>query len=138
MTDFFSADLHHPHFSEISANFYYQKTHIDTLPQKENKVHTKNIIELGGTILFDDLSQLYQLIDTSSTVDSLKEDLLQAVFPNDQILDIGWYPEFCENGTFRGFLINEYDWEHPTFSDRARNWEELHKAISNALKTLEI
>jgi hypothetical protein len=71
-------------------------------------------------------------------IDDLKEDLFQALFPHDQILDIGWYPEFSENGTFRVSLIKSFDWENPTFSDKAKNLEELHKAISNALKMLEV
>ena len=62
---------------------------------------TKKIIELGGTITFDDISHPDQLIDISMIVNYLKEDLFQAVFPYEQIIDIGWYPEFCENGTFR-------------------------------------
>ncbi|MHC8334376.1 hypothetical protein [Pseudomonas sp. LB3P25] len=98
----------------------------------------KKIIERGGTITFDDISHLDQLADTSMIIDDLKEDLFQAVFPHDQIIDIGWYPEFCENGTFRVSLIKAYDWEHPTFSDKARSWTELNKAILNALNKLEI
>lgn len=98
---------------------------------------TKKIIELGGTITFDDISHLNQLIDTSMIVDDLKEDLFQAVFPHDQLIDIGWHPEFCENGTFRVSLIKAYDWEHPAFSEKAKSWTELNKAISNALNKLE-
>ncbi|EJM00536.1 hypothetical protein PMI18_02944 [Pseudomonas sp. GM102] len=98
---------------------------------------TKKIIELGGTISFDDISRLNQLTDTSMIVDDLKEDLFQAVLPNDQLIDIGWHPEFCENGTFRISLIKAYDWEHPIFSEKAKSWTELNKAISNTLNKLE-
>jgi hypothetical protein len=98
---------------------------------------TKKIIELGGTITLDDISHLNQLIDTSMIIDDLKEDLFQAVFPHGQLIDIGWYPEFCENGTFRVSLIKAYDWEHPAFSEKAKSWTELNKAISNALNILE-
>ncbi|WLG42806.1 hypothetical protein [Pseudomonas sp. FP1740] len=98
---------------------------------------TKKIIELGGTVTLDDISHLNQLIDISMIADDLKEDLFQAVFPHDQLIDIGWYPEFCENGTFRASLIKAYDWEHPAFSEKAKNWTELNKAISNVLNKLE-
>ncbi|MGW8466051.1 hypothetical protein [Pseudomonas sp. CLCA07] len=70
-------------------------------------------------------------------IDDLKEDLFQAVFPKNQIIDIGWHPEFCENGTFKVSVIKVYNWEHPAFSDKVKNWEELHKAISIALEKLE-
>jgi len=101
------------------------------------QMNTKKIIELGGTITFDDISHLNQLIDISMIIDDLKEDLFQAVFPHDQLIDIGWHPEFCENGTFRISLIKAYDWEHPAFSEKAKSWAELNKAISNALNKLE-
>ncbi|MEO8647201.1 hypothetical protein [Pseudomonas sp.] len=99
---------------------------------------TKKIIELGGTTTIDDISHLDQLIDISMIVNDLKEDLFQAVFPHEQIIDIGWYPEFCENGTLRVSLIKTYDWEHPIFSDKAKNWKELHQVIFNTLNKLEI
>ncbi|MBV7498086.1 hypothetical protein ACIPLA_21505 [Pseudomonas sp. NPDC086112] len=98
---------------------------------------TKKIIELGGTISFDDISHINQLADTSMIVDELKEDLFQAVFPHNQLIDIGWHPEFSEKGTFRISLIKEYDWEHPVFSEKAKSWTELNKAISNALNKLK-
>jgi hypothetical protein len=101
-------------------------------------MNTKKIIELGGTITLDDISHLNQLAGTSGIIDDLKEDLFQAVFPKDQIIDIGWHPEFYENGTFRVSLIKAYDWEHPIFSDQAKNWEELYNAISCALDKLEV
>ncbi|EJM18543.1 hypothetical protein PMI21_02115 [Pseudomonas sp. GM18] len=97
----------------------------------------KKIIELGGIITFDDIPHINQLIDTSMIVDDLKEDLFQAVFPHDQFIDIGWYPEFCENGAFRISLIKANDWEHPAFSEKAKNWTDLNKEISNALNKLE-
>lgn len=95
------------------------------------------MIEFGGTITLDDISHLDQLADTSMIIDDLKEDLFQAIFPHDQIIDIGWYPEFCENGKFRVSLIKAYDWEHPIFSDNAKSLAELNKSILNALNNLE-
>lgn len=100
-------------------------------------MNINKIIEYGGKITLDDLSQLNQTIDTSLIIDDLREDLFQATFPKDQIIDIGWYPEFSESGTFRVSLIKAHDWEHPAFSDEAKNWEELHKTLSIALENLE-
>ena len=50
-------------------------------------MNTNKMIELGGTITFDYISHLNQLIYTSMIIDDLKEDL----FPHDQLIDIGWY-----------------------------------------------
>jgi hypothetical protein len=97
----------------------------------------KKIIALGGIITLDDLSHLNQSLDTPVIIDNLKEDLFQAIFPQNKIIDIGWHPEFCQNGTFIVSLIKAYDWEHPIFSDKAKNWGELHEVISIALEKLE-
>ena len=40
---------------------------------KENQMNTKKIIELGGTITFDDISHLNQLIDISMIVNYLRK-----------------------------------------------------------------
>ncbi|MDI2595086.1 hypothetical protein NYP20_10575 [Pseudomonas sp. N3-W] len=98
----------------------------------------KKIIALGGTITLDDISHLNQFTDIALIVDDLKEDLFQAAFPHDQIIDIGWYPEFCESGSFRISLIMAYDWEHPAFIDTAKSWPELDEAVTSALKKLEL
>ncbi|WP_248805110.1 hypothetical protein [Pseudomonas sp. MWU13-2100] len=97
----------------------------------------KKIIEHGGTITFDDISHLNQSVETSLIIDDLKEDLFQATFPFEQIIDIGWYPEFCKNGEFRISLIKDSDWNNPIFSEKAQNWTELNSAIFNALKKLK-
>jgi hypothetical protein len=101
-------------------------------------MNTKKIIELGGRITLDDISHLNQDIDISIIIDDLKEDLFQAVFPHDQLIDIGWYPEFCEDGTFKVSLIKSHDWEQPIFSEKAKNWKELQQVISNVLIKIEI
>ena len=43
-------------------------------------------------------------------VELLKEDLFQIVYRNNYIIDVGWYPEFSENGNFRIMLVKDGDW----------------------------
>ncbi|WP_085712123.1 MULTISPECIES: hypothetical protein [unclassified Pseudomonas] len=97
----------------------------------------EEIENLGGTITFDDLSQLDQSTEISSIVDELKEDLFQATFPFQQIIDIGWYPEFSENGEFKVSLVSNSNWEKPIHSEKAKNWTELKNAIENTLKKVQ-
>ena len=101
-------------------------------------MNTTKIIEFGGIITFDDMSHLDQSLDPSLILDDLKEDLLQASFPLGQILDIGWYPEFCESGSFRVNLISKFNWGTPIHSENAKNWVELEKSITNALRKIKI
>lgn len=97
----------------------------------------KYIIEHGGKITLDDISQIDQTLKILEVVDDLKEDLLQASFPHEQIIDIGWHPEFCENGSFKVSLIKNFNWEQPISTSKAKNWSELHTAILETLKSLE-
>lgn len=100
-------------------------------------MNTQKIDELGGTITFDDISHLNQATEPSILIDDLKEDLFQASFPLDQIVDIGWYPEFCKDGHFRVVLISESNWETSVHSENAKNWIELEEALANALNKIK-
>jgi hypothetical protein len=87
------------------------------------------ITALGGTITLDNLISLI--------TDELKEDLLQASFRLGQILDIGWYPEFSEQGAFRVSLISNRNWESPIYCETAKTWTDLYQAITNALHEMK-
>jgi hypothetical protein len=97
---------------------------------------TTKIIEFGGIITFDDMSHLDQSLDPSLILDDLKEDLFQASFPFGQILDIGWYPEFCESGHFKVALISDQNWDTPMHLENASTWKELERSILNTLKKI--
>jgi hypothetical protein len=90
------------------------------------------ITALGGTVTLDNLTHLSGL-DISLITDQLKENLLQAGFRFGQIIDIGWYPEFSENGSFRVSLISNQNWESPIYCETAKTWTDLYQAITNAL-----
>ena len=64
----------------------------------------KETINLGGVITLDNLSDLSGS-DISLITGKLREDLLLASLPQEQIIDIGWYPEFDKNAAFRISLI---------------------------------
>lgn len=99
---------------------------------------TTEIKKLGGTINFNDISNLDQGSEMSLILDELKEDLFQASLPFEQILDIGWYPEFSETGAFKISLIERCEWENPIHSEKAKNWTDLKNAFENTLKKVRI
>jgi hypothetical protein len=99
-------------------------------------MNINKITTLGGTIILDDLSALVGS-DIALVIDELTEDLLQASLPLEQIIDIGWYPEFSENGAFRISLISDQNWETPTYSESAKTWAELEKALDHALNKIK-
>ncbi|MDQ1925018.1 hypothetical protein [Massilia pseudoviolaceinigra] len=66
-----------------------------------------------GMVVFDDISLLPEAFDAAHHVDYLKEDLLQIVFPDDVVLDVGWYPSFDEQGRFLLMLVKDANWDEP-------------------------
>jgi hypothetical protein len=100
-------------------------------------MNTIKIIALGGKITLDDISQLDQTVKISIIIGDLKEDLFQASFPAEQILDIGWYPEFCEGGQFRISLILNQNWEKPDYTENAKSWAELETALDRTLEKIK-
>ncbi|GLH18730.1 hypothetical protein N7632_17315 [Pseudomonas atacamensis] len=95
-------------------------------------MNTEKIKNLDGKITFDELTSL----DGSKIAlptDKLREDLLQASFPHEQIIDIGWYPEFSEHGAFRISLIANQNWNSPIYTETAKTLDDLEKALDNTL-----
>lgn len=93
----------------------------------------EQLVNHGGIVQLDDFPPLNSSTAILEFIDELKEDLLQVSFPGNQMIDIGWYPEFCENGSFRVVLISGPGWDHPTFSKDTKTWTGLEIAITEAL-----
>ncbi|SMH59018.1 hypothetical protein SAMN03159362_4565 [Pseudomonas sp. NFIX51] len=94
-------------------------------------------MERGGKITLDDISQIDHTLKILEVIGDLKEDLLQASFPHEQIIDIGWHPEFCETGNFKVSPIKNLNWEQPISTNSAKDCSELCTAALNTLKHLE-
>ena len=90
-----------------------------------------NLNYISGKITHDDLTNLDDH-PLSEQVENLKEDMLQAEYKNNLLLDVGWYPSFEANGHFQIKIIKDYEWDEPTFSTTADTLHkldiELHKA----------
>ncbi|WP_090281950.1 hypothetical protein [Pseudomonas granadensis] len=95
-------------------------------------MNPEKIKNIGGKINFDELTILAGS-KIALITDELREDLLQASLPNEQIIDIGWYPEFSEHGAFRISLIANQNWESPIYTETAKTWDDLEKALDNTL-----
>lgn len=62
--------------------------------------------------------------------DSLTEDLLQVEYPNNYLIDLGWYPECNANGNFVITVIYNFDWGKPILKKELDCNQDL---IRNAL-----
>ncbi len=69
-------------------------------------------------------------------VDYLKEDLLQVVYDKGYIIDLGWYPEFDENGCVVVNVIRNLEWNMPIFDKRTRTECELRQFLQEAVDFL--
>lgn len=75
------------------------------------------VLELGDSrIVYDSLSTLDLARPPAAIVDDLGEDLLQIACANGDIVDVGWYPAWNEQGRLRVVTVRGQDWEKPLFS----------------------
>lgn len=67
----------------------------------------------------------------------LKEDLLQVTYENNYTIDVGWYPEFKEEGSFKVYLIHGYDWEDPIRKISCRQLDTLVKCLHECVHFIQ-
>lgn len=103
-----------------------------------NKVFFVNDIIKNVRITFNDLVHLSFDLPVESQVEDLKEDLLQVEYPNELLLDVGWYPSFNPTGKFIVSVISNRDWGSPLVRFHASSFGELKKAVKNAVEMIEI
>lgn len=80
---------------------------------------------------------LVKEISLDKQTDKLKEDLIQIIYKNGYLLDVGWYPEFDINGSFKTVIINNYDWDRPILSKTCDNLNSLHKQIIECIEIIK-
>ena len=95
-------------------------------------------LELGDArITYDILSPLDLRQPVHAIVDDLGEDLLQITCANGDIVDVGWYPAWNEEGRLRVVAVRGQDWEAPVFSARPeKDPQALLQALRAALAAL--
>ena len=85
--------------------------------------------EMKGDVRFNDLSQIDESSGIEINIESLKEDLLQVVYRNDIILDVGFYPEFDPLGRIVVAVIYQEDWTCPVLTMKTQRLEHIVSII---------
>jgi len=67
----------------------------------------------------------------------LDEDLVQICYDEKYILDVGWYPAFHIEGTFRVVVIKNCDWENPILSRESRVINTLKSHIEECVYIIQ-
>jgi len=83
----------------------------------------------GEVRILSDLDFTISLLDQ---IDLLSEDIAQILYPNNYIIDIGWYPlnmKISKNSFFKIFVIRSRDWEHPIKVIRIKTLKELKRSL---------
>lgn len=93
----------------------------------------KNIKFKSGKVIYDEFHIDFS-IPFSEQLDNLKEDLLQVVFTENFLLDIGWYPEYEPEGQFVVQLIQNKCWDNPRYRKHCKDELELRKSIERAVE----
>lgn len=94
---------------------------------------------LNGIITYDSISWLgNNESEFINNKDNLTEDLLQISFSNEKyIVDVGWYPEFDENGQFTVLLIHNLDWQKPLRLEKVKTIKDLINAINKSIDLID-
>ena len=89
-----------------------------------------NILEKRNDIKFSHDTFLDFSSSLESQEDLLQEDMLQIEFPNEFIIDVGWYDS---KKAFIIYVIQCYNWENPIKKVFAKSLVELKSHIDNLI-----
>ena len=85
-----------------------------------------------GNVVFDDFP-IDPKIPLHDQMEVLKEDLFQVNYFGTYIIDVGWYPEFKETGSFKLTLIKDYNWNEPLMEKRSKDLDELRQYMGECI-----
>lgn len=76
-------------------------------------------------------------IPLDKQIDWLKEDLVQVIYYNNYLIDIGWYPEFSEEGFFRIVIVKDYQWEDTILQKNCRDLNLLEEYLQECINIIQ-
>ncbi len=76
--------------------------------------------------MFSEIDFQNGIITYCETEDIKKEDLLQVVYPNNILLDVGWY---AATKAYHIYVIVHDDWEHPKITIKTTDKKELYQQL---------
>lgn len=100
-----------------------------------NGVHMRNIDLKSGNVIYNEFNISFNM-PLSEQLESLTEDLIQIEYDNGYLIDIGWYPEYDEEGNFIVQLIKDYNWENPIYKQGCKDDKQLKKILLKAIEKI--
>ena len=80
--------------------------------------------------MFSDIDFQNGVITYCETEDIQKEDLLQVVYHDNILLDVGWY---ASTKAYHIYVIVDYDWENPKITIKTTSKKELCKQLQTVI-----
>ncbi len=90
----------------------------------------------SGHVAYWDLGFLEPLRPLVDQLDGLKEDLAQVSY-GERVLDVGWYPEFSDEGEFVVRVVRGANWDEPLFEESCRTVAALLSCLKAAIVVAE-
>ncbi len=72
--------------------------------------------------------------DVTWLVDCQQEDMLQVIYPNNYILDMGWYDSIKK---YVIYIIKDYEWGVPVAKYSAETEDDIKMLLQKAIKKIE-
>ena len=86
------------------------------------------------------LDFLFETVDENTPIeelaDCLKEDLIQIKYKDEYLIDVGWYPEFDEDGSFKILVIKSFDWENPLIEVNCKTLLSLKNELCRLIEEI--
>jgi len=90
----------------------------------------------SGKVIFWDMEFLDLLKPLTEQLSNLKEDLVQVKY-GDRVLDVGWYPEFSNEGEFVIRVVHGTNWDEPLFQESCRTTDGFWRCLKTAIKVAQ-
>lgn len=68
---------------------------------------------------------------------SFNEDLFQVSYEGKYTIDIGWYPAMKKNGNFKIVIIKNFNWEHPIYLKKTKDFKELYNFLEECAQIVK-
>ncbi|MGG0658294.1 hypothetical protein [Rummeliibacillus pycnus] len=95
----------------------------------------KNINFEPGEVVYNGLDFNIE-VPLKEQLFSLKEDLFQVNYYDKYLIDVGWYPEFDEAGSFNICIVENYNWSDLIFQKKCKEIKQLNQYMLESVNLI--
>lgn len=95
----------------------------------------KNINFEPGVVVYNSFD-INTDVPLKEQIFSLKEDLFQVNYFDKYLIDVGWYPEFDEAGSFNICIVEIYNWSDLIFQKKCKDLNQLNQYMLESVNLI--